>query len=80
METVAAFLTAEQVQRIHEASLEILAHVGLLVRNEKARQRLTYQGCHADPETLIVRFPQRVVEEFIKAVPATLTFYARDPQ
>jgi len=80
METVAAFLTAEQVQRIHEASLEILAHVGLLVRNEKARQRLTCHGCHVDPETLIVRFPQGIVEEFIKAVPATFTFYARDPQ
>ena len=30
-------LTTDQVQRVHEASLEVLQDVGLLVRNEKAR-------------------------------------------
>ena len=31
-------LTPEQVKRVHEASLEILEQVGMLVRNERARQ------------------------------------------
>ena len=33
----AFLLTLEQVERVHDASLEILENVGLLVRNEKAR-------------------------------------------
>ncbi len=80
MNTHATFLTSEQVKRIHEASLEILAQVGLLVRNEKARQRLARHGCAVDSETLIVKFPRAVVEDFIKVIPPTFKFYARDPR
>ena len=36
----ATLLTQEQVERTHAASLEILEKVGLLVRNEKARDDL----------------------------------------
>jgi trimethylamine--corrinoid protein Co-methyltransferase len=78
--TYAELLTSEQVARIHEASLEILEGVGLLVRNERARQRLTQNGCSVDTETLIVRFPRAVVEDFREAYPSTFTFHGRDPQ
>ncbi len=80
MHSHATFLTLEQVQRIHEASLEILEQVGLLVRNEKARARLAGHGCPVDSETLIVKFPRVVVEEFVKVIPPTFKFYARDPK
>ncbi len=80
MNTFATFLTAEQVQRIHEASLEILEQVGLLVRNEKARRRFAHHGCPVDNETLSVRLPRAIVEEFIKLIPPTFKFYARDPK
>ena len=36
--TPAAFLTEGEVRRVHEASLEILEQVGLLVRNARARE------------------------------------------
>jgi trimethylamine--corrinoid protein Co-methyltransferase len=75
----ATFLSPDQVQRIHEASLEILEQVGLLVRNEKARTRLAHHGCPVNPDSLIVKFPRAVVEEFLKAVPPKFKFYARDP-
>lgn len=80
LETWAAFLTPEMVQRIHEASLEILEHVGLLVRNEKARKRLAYHGGHVDSESLTTTFPRAVVQEFIAVIPPAFTFFARDPQ
>ena len=73
-------LTPEQVERVHEASLEILENVGLLVRNEKARQRLKQHGCQVDLETDIVTFPRQVVEHFRTAYPAKFTFHGRDPQ
>lgn len=76
----ATLLTPHQVERIHEASLEILENVGLLVRNEKARVLLARHGCPVDSETDIVQFPRRVVEHFRAAYPPTFTFHGRDPQ
>jgi len=80
MVTYAELLTPEQVERIHEASLEILENVGLLVRNAKARERLARHGCPVDGATQIVRFPRAIVQEFQAAFPARFTFHARDPQ
>jgi len=76
----ATLLTDEQVEQIHEASLEILEDVGLLVRNEAARRHLIRHGCPADSETHIVKFPRRVVEHFRAAYPQTFSFYGRDPR
>ncbi len=76
----ATLLTPEQVNRTHSASLEILENVGLLVRNEEARTILKRSGCLVDPESQVVRFPAAVVEKFIRMLPPTFTFYARDPQ
>ena len=79
MSTFAELLTQEQVERIHEASLEILENVGLLVRNEKARTIFAKHGCMVDAETHIVKFPRKVVEEFRAMMPPTFTFRGRDP-
>lgn len=72
-------LTEEQVERIHEASLEILEEVGVLVRNEEARQRFVKHGCRVEAGTEVVRFPPAVVEHFRAACPPTFTFHGRDP-
>jgi len=76
----ATLLTPEQVQRVHEASLQILEEVGLLVRNEKARAIFLQHGCKAAGESEIIKFPPRVVEHFRAAIPPRFTFYARDPK
>ncbi|MCK4316314.1 MAG: trimethylamine methyltransferase family protein, partial [Anaerolineae bacterium] len=78
--TFATLLTSEQVERVHEASLEILENVGLLVHNEKARVLFAKHGCHVDAETQVVKFPRAVVEHFRAAFPSTFTFRGRDPQ
>ena len=41
----ATLLTQEQVERIHEASSEILEEVGLKVRYEPAREIFKQHGC-----------------------------------
>ncbi len=78
--TFASLLTPEQVERVHQASLEILENVGLLVRHEKARAIFSRHGCQADAETQIVKFPRAVVERFRTLMPASFTFRGRDPQ
>ncbi|HEX7594643.1 MAG TPA: trimethylamine methyltransferase family protein [Anaerolineae bacterium] len=78
--TYATLLTDEQVKRIHDASLDILENVGLLVRNERAKEIFKQHGCALNAETEIVKFPRAVVEELAKTIPPTFTFGARDPQ
>jgi trimethylamine--corrinoid protein Co-methyltransferase len=76
----AELLTSEKVERVHEASLEILEKVGMLVRNQEARDRYARHGCHVEAGSQVIKFPRGVVKEFLQAVPPTFTFHGRDPQ
>ncbi len=74
-----SYLKPDDVAYVHEASLEILQEVGLLVRNEKARKRFAEHGAKVDHETERVRLPSTVVEEYRKMVPPSITLRGRDP-
>jgi trimethylamine--corrinoid protein Co-methyltransferase len=76
----AELLTPEQVGRVHEASLEILEQVGMLVRNEKARAIFAKHGCRVDGDSQMVKFPRAVVEEFRASMPPKFMFRGRDPR
>ncbi len=78
MITLASFLTQEQVEQVHEASLEILENTGMLVRHEKARRIFAQHGCQVDSEKQTVKFPRKVVEQFRVMIPPTFTFRGRD--
>ena len=78
MKVFASLLSSAEVVRIHEASLEILEQVGLLVHSEKARDCLLRHGCSVDSKTLRVRFPRKIVEDFRKAFSPSFTFHGRD--
>jgi trimethylamine--corrinoid protein Co-methyltransferase len=80
IQTWSALLTQEQVERVHQASLEILEDVGLLVRNERARAIFARHGCQVDSQTERVRLPRSVVEEQRSHIPPHFTFAGRDPQ
>ncbi len=73
-----SFLSDDEIAYVHEASLEILAETGLLVRNEKARKRFTEHGAHVDHDTEMVRIPAAVVEKYRSMVPPTITLRGRD--
>jgi trimethylamine--corrinoid protein Co-methyltransferase len=75
----AGIITPQEVGRVHEASLEILKNVGVLVKNEKARAIYAKHGCKVDSETEIVKFPRKVIEDHRKAFVPTFTFMGRDP-
>lgn len=74
----ATLLTQEQVERTHEASLEILEQVGLKVRHGPARELFKEHGCLVEEER--VRFPRAVVEKYRKMYPPSFTFHGRDPK
>jgi len=73
----ASLLTQEQVERTHAASLEILENVGVLVRNEKARQIFKQHGCQEE-DGQVIHFPAGVVEKYRAMLPPTFTFYGRE--
>jgi trimethylamine--corrinoid protein Co-methyltransferase len=64
--------------RVHEASLEILESVGMLVRNEKAQGILAWHGCIVDKDTQIVQFPRKAVEGLRASIPPKFTFRGRE--
>ncbi len=76
----AALLSQEQVEQVHEASLEILERVGMLVRNERAREIFAAHGAQVEEQTQIVRIPRQVVERYRVLFPPKFTFRARDPR
>lgn len=73
------FFTDDQVKRIHEASLELLETVGILVHNDKAREIYGKIGCKVDKSSGLVKFPAQVVEKARQSFVPTYTFTAQDP-
>jgi len=70
-------LSREQVERIHAASLEILAEVGLEVRHPGALEVLTRAGAKVDGRR--VYFPPSLVEAQRVKPPSRFTLHARNP-
>lgn len=75
----AELLNSLEIARLHDASLDILENVGLLVRNVRAREIFRAQGLTVGDDE-IVKFPRAVIEGALACVPPTFTFYARDPK
>ncbi len=80
IETLATLLTQEQIERIHDASLEILERVGILVRNQAALDIFSKHGGLVDTDTQIVQLPREIVERYRSAFPPSFTFRGRDPR
>ena len=55
-------LSAGDMQRIHEASLQVLRRVGMRIESEKALGYLRRAGCAVDRASMTVRFPENVVQ------------------
>jgi trimethylamine--corrinoid protein Co-methyltransferase len=70
------FLTQHQVEQVHEASMQILAKVGIDFRYPPALAVLKKGGARIDGERVFL--PERLVEEQVKKAPAEFTLYARN--
>lgn len=72
-------LTAEEVQKIHEATLWIIEHVGVRFPSQRALEIWQANGASVDWERKIVRVKPQVIEEALKKCPPAYTLAARDP-
>ncbi|MEI7745429.1 MAG: trimethylamine methyltransferase family protein, partial [Chloroflexota bacterium] len=72
------FLSEDEQERVHEASMRILAEVGVRVHGELARPILAAAGASVDDETGLVRMPGAVVEAALATAPRAFTLGARN--
>ncbi|MDO8364457.1 MAG: trimethylamine methyltransferase family protein [Actinomycetota bacterium] len=70
-------LRPEQVERLHTASLHLLAHQGMRVLSAAARDTYRRAGCSIDGE--VVRFDPELVQSLIASAPAEFVLRARNP-
>jgi len=75
-----AVLSPEEVQRIHEDTLTVLAEVGLAVHSAEARTLLAQAGAKVDEAAERVWMPRELVEKAIASAPAQFTLLDRNKQ
>jgi len=71
-------MDAEQVERIHEASLAILEEVGVVFRDPIAIEDWKRAGADVRADDR-VRLDRGLVMELVKTIPSKIEYFARDP-
>ena len=62
-------LSQNEVERIHAASMEILAEVGIKVNFKKARKIFQEAGSVIDEENEAVKIPEKLVRQALESAP-----------
>ncbi len=73
-------LSADQIEAIHQASLEVLRDAGIKFLSATARNLFRTAGAMVDNSRQIVRFDPALVEELISHAPSNFRIKARNPQ
>ena len=71
-------VSADEIESIHRASLQVLAEIGMDFALPEACDLLKKAGARIDGER--VRFDPAMVEELIRTAPPEFTFHARNPE
>jgi len=71
-------LSDQQVRRLHQASVEILATIGVHVPHEEVLDLFRAAGAKVDKDRQVVTIPQSVVSHCLEVAPKTFTLYGRD--
>lgn len=74
------YLTDRQLERIHQASLTILAEMGVMVPHPNMLQRFADHGAPVDFVTQRVRIPADLVMQLLGSAGKQFTLYGRDLQ
>ncbi len=70
-------LDDEQLQQLHNATLEILQKVGVSVMHTEALEMLRAAGCQVKDKTTVL-IPEYLVADAILSAPSSVTIYNRD--
>ena len=73
-------LSEDDIQRIHEASLELLEEPGILTRSPLIAQIFSDAGAPVDRDSGMIRIPRQMVQDALDSAPSSFVFYGRDPQ
>ncbi len=73
------YLEPEQLERLQEATLEILQRTGVKFPSDKALKVLASHGAQVDFTTQVVRFPRDIVIQAMATVPRHFQVGARHP-
>jgi trimethylamine--corrinoid protein Co-methyltransferase len=68
----------EEVERIHAASMEILAEVGIKVNYKTARELFREAGAEVNEESLAVKIPEKLIRWAIEQTPKGFSLYGID--
>lgn len=70
-------LQPEEIQRLHDATLQLLSDTGVVFDSDRALDVLRAHGAQVEGRT--VRFPSRLVEQAIEASPSEVVLHGRNP-
>ena len=75
-----SFLSEDELNTIHNASLEVLENTGIRVTDEAVLDILKKTGAGVDYVKKHVTIPRGLVEEALRRAPKTTTYAARNPE
>ncbi len=75
MRPTVTLLTNESVNQIIEEGFALLEDPGIELHNQEAIELLLSAGAKADPDSHIVRIPERVARKALKSCPKTFSLY-----
>ena len=70
-------LGPEKIKKIHEASLSLMADMGMKIQGKRVLDLLHQHGCETSAAGL-TRIPRILVEKALQSVPKELILYTRD--
>ncbi|MEO6124919.1 MAG: trimethylamine methyltransferase family protein, partial [Ilumatobacteraceae bacterium] len=70
----------DELESIHDASMQILEEIGMDFLDAEARDLLIKAGAMVEPGSERVRFDREMVTEIIKTAPSEFTLHSRNPE
>jgi trimethylamine--corrinoid protein Co-methyltransferase len=70
-------LSDSEIERINQASLEILERTGVMIASRSVLEFLQGTGAEVDIERSVARFPRRLVDDCLKTLPSSFDLFDR---
>ena len=71
-------LSVDEIQTIHEATMDLMSTTGVRIESKKARNLFKENGCDIDNNSHFVRFHESLIMELIKKAPESFSVYGPD--
>jgi trimethylamine--corrinoid protein Co-methyltransferase len=75
-----SLLSAEEIQKIHSATLDVIERTGVRFPSRKAMEIWESHGASVDWESQIVKAPGQLIESALASAPPAYILAARDPR